>query len=376
MINIISCILQHSNHRSFLGQNQVLMSGDSNLIVIHVECVTIVIFALREIIKMSTIPAHAKEVLLVTTSHVGSNLFCTPAIRLLKKTRPNLQLDLLALSQPGGEVFHNNPDIRKIFVKKNFSWRIRRLAKRYDSVIVLHKMVAKKYFAKPQSNIICPESFTAIHRADQTLEFMQTLLNCPITEADRQYVINAQPHHHQQIQSLLLPFKNQILIGMHLGCGRTAEHGWKFWYKKRDKAHKLWPLSRYIELAGELKKLNPNIRIVITGSKNERFLAKSFLQAIPDSIDLIGKTSIQSLAALMNCLKLFVTQDTGTLHVACTTELPIIGLFGSTLPEVTGPYPLRPHHVILKKNHVADITAAEVAEATTRILDGALMESF
>lgn len=312
---------------------------------------------------MLTIPAHAKEILLITTSHVGNNLFCTPAIRLLKKQRPDLQLDMLALSKPGAEVFHDNSDLRKIYIKKNWRWRVRRFAEKYDFIIIFNKSVANHYFPNPPQHVATPGTFQAIHRADQMIEFIQNLLGSFEPDHDKTYLISTKLTHYLQIQDLLPSHENQILIGMHLGCGRTAEHGWKFWYKKRDKAQKLWPLTRYIELAKILKKLNPAIRIVITGSKNERFLAKGFLQAIPDSIDLVSKTSIQSLAALMKYLKLFVTHDTGALHVACTRALPIVCVFGRTHPEVTGPYPLQPYHTIIKKDQVVDITAEEVAKA-------------
>src|SRR5260221_7854165 len=85
-----------------------------------------------------------RRLLLVTTDHVGNNLFCTPGIRLLKKHLPDVTLDVVAMSYRGARVFANNPDIHRVY----HLWsklRIRWLAEQYDGVIGLHHNVARRY---------------------------------------------------------------------------------------------------------------------------------------------------------------------------------------------------------------------------------------
>jgi len=64
--------------------------------------------------------AHGR-LLLLTTDHVGNNLFCTAGIRLLKKHLPYVELDVAAMSFRGAHVFDNNPDVCKVYlvVSKN-----------------------------------------------------------------------------------------------------------------------------------------------------------------------------------------------------------------------------------------------------------------
>jgi D-glycero-alpha-D-manno-heptose-7-phosphate kinase len=50
-------------------------------------------------------------VLLLTTGHVGSNIFCTPAIHLLKRRLPDVHFDVVASSERGLSAFESNPDI-------------------------------------------------------------------------------------------------------------------------------------------------------------------------------------------------------------------------------------------------------------------------
>jgi ADP-heptose:LPS heptosyltransferase len=60
---------------------------------------------------------------------------------------------------------------------------------------------------------------------------------------------------------------------------------------------------------------------------------------------------------------MFVTHDTGALHVACATGVPLVGLFGPTEPSQTGPYPRRPQDILLRKTKIEEIRPAEVCAA-------------
>ena len=96
---------------------------------------------------------------------------------------------------------------------------------------------------------------------------------------------------------------------------------------------------------------------MLTGSDQESKLAKRFKHKCPTAIDLTNKTSVTELAALMSLLRVYITPDTGTLHVACATEVPLIAMFSKTDPVRTGPYPAHPSRVCL---HYPDLAACSV----------------
>lgn len=305
-----------------------------------------------------------KKILIIASNHVGNNVFCTPGIRFLKKHIPDIILDVVTLNQRSVEVFVGNPDIRNIKVMRH-PRKMQRLAANYDYVIALHPDKAKKYLENlPIPYTIIPHWSGHKHRSDDVLEFIQKLINRNIEESDRCYHLHYLPKHSAEIAKFLPETNNKnILVGMHLGIGRTAVHGWKFWYPKRAIDPRLWPLENYIELAKQLSSLNSDIKFVITGSPNEKFLGKKFLKRIPNTINLIGKTSLPQLTALMDRLQLFITPDTGALHVAASTQVPLIGLFGPSMPELTGPYPYGAQKSIIKKNSsVAEIMPEEVCQ--------------
>lgn len=303
------------------------------------------------------------KVLLLTTNHVGNNLICTPAIRLLKKHNPHATLDVVVMSTRGADTFCGNPDIHKIYATRRKN-KIQKLVKEYPLVIGLHHDKAKEYLTAENKHAIVMRPYTNNkHRADDTLDFVRGILGCDLEEDDRRYVLCPTQHDFAIIKKMLGNRDNKILIGLHLGSGRTANHGWKIWYSKRDKDPRIWPLGNYIALAKQLQACNPNVKFVLTGSRNEKFLSKPFIKAIPDTINLIGKTSLQQMTALMQYLSLFITQDTGPLHVASATNISLISMFGITNPLCTGPYPVRPQHTIIKKTAVNDITPTEVYQA-------------
>lgn len=54
-------------------------------------------------------------------------------------------------------------------------------------------------------------------------------------------------------------------------------------------------------------------------------------------LNLAGKTSLRELAALISECEVFVTNDSGPMHIACAVRTPLVAIFGSTDPVLTGP---------------------------------------
>jgi lipopolysaccharide heptosyltransferase II len=104
-------------------------------------------------------------------------------------------------------------------------------------------------------------------------------------------------------------------------------------------ASKCWPADSFIQL-GEKLIHQPGAGILIFGSHAESELAQRIALALGDSaLNLAGKTSLSTLAALLNRVALLVTNDTGTQHLAAAIRTPVLSLcFGSALSHETGPY--------------------------------------
>ena len=316
------------------------------------------------------------KILILTSSSTGNNVFCTPAIRLLRKHLPQAAIDVIALNKLSAEVFENNPDIGQIFVTSK-SRVVDDLAKNYSKVFVFNKNSLKKLnhiktaftllpqLTEPPSTV--PSTTDAIHHAEHLLRFMAEMLKVEVTDEDRHYVIETQ----QTAENLLANYalsKDSILINIHLGCGTTLLHGWKFFYSRRADDKKLWSIDAYIALGNALHASIPNLNIVITGTSNEAFLAKKFAKNVANTINLVGKTTVADLSALMRRVDLFIAHDCGVFHIAAASDVPIVGLYGPTNPVATGPFPIKAQHKVIKKAAMTDISVDEAVDSALDLL--------
>ncbi|MCB1135728.1 MAG: glycosyltransferase family 9 protein, partial [Chlamydiia bacterium] len=55
-------------------------------------------------------------------------------------------------------------------------------------------------------------------------------------------------------------------------------------------------------------------------------------------VNLAGGTSLRQLMALIKLSDIFLTNDSGPMHIAAALETPLLALFGSTSDTKTGPY--------------------------------------
>jgi len=99
-----------------------------------------------------------------------------------------------------------------------------------------------------------------------------------------------------------------------------------------------WPMDSFVELGRKLLG-NSTITIILTGSIEEQQACEDLLREInPDRvINFAGKTSFKELIALYSISDLLITNDSGPVHFASTTDIPILSLFGPETPRIFGP---------------------------------------
>lgn len=306
--------------------------------------------------------------LLIAHGHTGNNVFCTPAINLLKKHYPNTQVDIVVLNKKSAEVFDGNPSLGRVYVMQ-YRWQVKSICRNYDTVICLNYKSRQLVEKISNHTFVVSQVPPYRHHADHILEEVAFYLKVNIQPSDRQYTINSSGRSLASIIGNQPIDSNDILIGMHLGCARTAIHGWKSLFRQKISHQKLWPIEKYIDLAQTLVSLNQNVRFFITGTRNERFLGEMFEQAVDGTINLIGKTHVTDLPVILNKASAFITQDCGILHAAGSTSVPLIALFGPTSWVNTGPYPPSRKGIVIAKSSMEDIMPTEVAKATLSIID-------
>lgn len=89
-----------------------------------------------------------------------------------------------------------------------------------------------------------------------------------------------------------------------------------------------WPLDRFVAAAAALSR-DPDVRIVLIGTAEQRWVTERFLQAVGGKlVDLIGKTRIRQLGVLFRKMHLVIANDSAPMHIAAAAGTPVLGIFG------------------------------------------------
>ncbi len=129
--------------------------------------------------------------------------------------------------------------------------------------------------------------------------------------------------------------KHQTLIGLCPG----AEYG----------PAKRWLPERFAEAAAKIT-AQSSAQWILFGTKKDAAIGKQIAAAIGDDcVNRIGQTTLDQLIDELRQCSLLLTNDTGTMHLATLLGVPVVAVFGSTEPRLTGP--LGNGHTILR-HHV------------------------
>jgi heptosyltransferase-2 len=111
---------------------------------------------------------------------------------------------------------------------------------------------------------------------------------------------------------------------------------------------KRWPAERFAAVGRELA--GRGARVVLFGSAAEQPLAEALQREIgPRAFSTAGRASLAGFLDLVSGCNLFLTNDTGTMHLAAAAGVPVVAIFGPT--DEAGTAPLGPA-VRLVKNPV------------------------
>jgi ADP-heptose:LPS heptosyltransferase len=107
-----------------------------------------------------------------------------------------------------------------------------------------------------------------------------------------------------------------------------------------------WPQDSFTELVAGLASRDPNTRVLVTSGPSEREAAGRVVAgararlaaAERERVLVIGESSLAELRGMLDRAALFVGGDSGPLHVAATTAVPIVALYGPTLPVRSAPW--------------------------------------
>jgi len=287
----------------------------------------------NQVIKTNLVPMdEIDEIVCFSNTAIGDTLFNTPVFRSLKKHFPNKKLVVL-LNPTNYKLFETNQYIDEVVLydgkTKHFLSALKELKKiKPKLILILHSndpqatplavLSGAKYIIKIPNDknpfnkwhtnppIKGVENKHGIFNRLKQLEFLG------IKENDCKMDLPIKKEWQEEVNNFLP--KDKKLIGFQIGASTIS---------------RMWFNDRWIELGKKLLNLYPNINIVLTGAPNEKYLTDEVQKGINDNrvLNMAGKLSLGGASALISNLDLFITPDTGPLHIAIATKTPTIGFF-------------------------------------------------
>lgn len=281
-----------------------------------------------------------KKILIFHTAFIGDIVLSTPLIKKIKAKYPNSEITY-ATTPAGAKILANNPLLDRIiqYDKRGKNKGIKgmiKLAKEFkkynfDIAYIPHRYLRSSLIAalagiKERIGYDISEGklfLTKKIKYNKDFHEVERLLSLVDLDSFEDKKIELYPSNedYKYIEKILDSYKieNKKIIVMAVGSK---------WYTK------MWPIEYFNELIKNLEKYE-DIRVVLVGGKDE---LKLDVYESDKIINLINKTSLLQLAAIISKGDILITNDSSPIHIASAFDTYIMAIFGATVKSL-GFYP-------------------------------------
>ena len=278
------------------------------------------------------------RILIELPSWLGDTVMATPAIENLISYYSESEFVVVG-SEISVEVLRSHPNISKIYVidKKYFSiLYLSRELKNFDKFFTFRNSFRSNLFRllinSKKKYLFKKDNFRKIHQVEKYSKFINNSLKTD-------YSIGALVIHSNQ--SFKETNSSKVKKKPMLGVNPGASYGdAKRWYPE--------------EFAEVIAALSNQYDITILGGPREKEIAFDIQRLImkkgvSNYQNLAGKLSVSQLIISISNFDLFITGDSGPMHIAANFKVPTISIFGPTRPHETAQWK-NEKGVIIKKN--------------------------
>ena len=282
------------------------------------------------------------KILVIRFSSMGDIIYTTPVVRCLKKQLPGAEIHFL--TKPAFKyIYDDNPYVDKLLLlKESLSDTISEIkAEGYDYIIDLHnnlrtsiiklrtgiksstykKQRLRKWLSLKFDLRLVPP----IHLVER---YLKTVAFLGVKNDDQPIDYYLKAHH--RLDELLPPSHQENYIAFVIG----ATH-----FTKRMPNHKIISICREIGKP-----------VVLLGGNDVKANGDEVAANSPNVYNACGVTSLDESVFLVSKARSVIGFDTGLTHIAEAFDVPIVSIWGGTVPELLGVQPYK-----VKKALVAGI---------------------
>lgn len=275
---------------------------------------------------------------------IGDAVMATPALAAIRRAFPAAQITVVA-NPLVAELFVHHPDCDHVLrlVKRSGRgglgdlWRFCRILRRerfhlavllqnaFEAAVmaVLAGIPRRAGYRTDGRALLLTHGVPAVdkkHGLHHVDYYLQLLHQLGLPSADRQLRLALTSDEEEMAAELLGP-------GEWAAINPGASYG----------AAKRWMPERFAAVADSLA-AEYGVKVVLTGGPGELEIGADIARGMySQALNLIGRTSVRELMAVLGRCRLVVTNDSGPMHIAAALGVPIVAVFGPTDHTTTSP---------------------------------------
>jgi lipopolysaccharide heptosyltransferase II len=292
------------------------------------------------------------RILIRSSNWLGDAVMSVPAVRAIKNGRPDAQITIAAPAKIA-PMWKLVPEVDAIIPLSSPSLlrsvRDIRTRAHFDTAILFpnslrvalecwlagipRRVGYRGHWRRWLLNQTVPEARKAGPPEHHSVRFLRISRACGVETSNSEL---RTPMNREQASDIQITVADRPLK---IGLCPGAEYG----------PAKRWLPDRFVEAAAKIN-TQSSTQWILFGTKNDAAIGNQIAAAIGDRcVNRIGQTTLDELIDEIRGCRLLLTNDTGTMHLAALLGVPVVAIFGSTEPSLTGP--LGNGHTILR-HHV------------------------
>jgi predicted lipopolysaccharide heptosyltransferase III len=291
---------------------------------------------------MNTTFENIHKILVVSLAHMGDAVLATPVTRSLKKKFPLASIDLL-IRPLAEEAAKHNPYVDHVIVYERDHWQ----KNKADLQNFIHLLQSKNYdlALSASDDSICAmliglsgARYRIGYENDSQMNFFTHTVPAPtkiMHQSERQLEILKPLGLMHQDSHIEFQISMNETTSLYHKLDLSSTKPTIVLCPFSSHVHKNWTVDNWITVINHLAK---KAQCILIGSQQEL----SAIQSMNDRTDnaaliAAGQLTLGESAALIKSAQLFITVDTGPMHIAQAFDTPVIALMGPTHSRVWGP---------------------------------------
>lgn len=288
-----------------------------------------------------------KRILLVNVNWLGDVLFSTPAIRAIRKAFASPSISCMIVPRVK-EILEGNPNIDELIIydeegmHKSLIAKVRFIAqlkkKKFDLVILFHRSFSRTLicylagipnrvgYSTSKRAFLLTQKIQSPRQSMHRIDYLSNIVNAIGIETDNSFcdffIQDSDRTYIDKFLSSQDTRQDDTIVVLNPGGN---------WEPKR------WMKENFARLADKLI-MDFNLKVIISGGPKDIDLVGQITKLMNQKpVIACGSLTLKQLGALFEKAKLVISADSSPLHIAASLGTKIIGLYGPTSVDITGP---------------------------------------